>query len=60
MMNIIMTGEYAPGAREKEPSLQALELAGALQGTVADVAANRNFRLDLHQEEAINAIGGAG
>lgn len=44
------------GPEAQGPSLRAKEIAGALQGVVADVE-NRDFSLDVEQEAAINAIG---
>lgn len=52
-----MTHEFSPAGSDKEPSLPALELAGSLQGVMADVAANRWYDLDIHQEGALQAIG---
>ncbi|HEX6462467.1 MAG TPA: DEAD/DEAH box helicase family protein [Candidatus Saccharimonadales bacterium] len=45
---------YTPESRQ--PSREALELAGALQGVITDIP-HRDFQLDLHQEVAFNAIG---
>lgn len=56
-----MSGEFSPAqpeahAETKQPTQKALELAGALHAVVAQVP-NRDFQLDLHQEEELNAIG---
>ncbi|HSX28807.1 MAG TPA: DEAD/DEAH box helicase family protein [Candidatus Saccharimonadales bacterium] len=40
----------------KAPTMNAIEIAGALQGVIADIA-NRDFDLDMVQEETVKAIG---
>jgi len=53
-----MIGEKTP--EQRLPSLDAIQIAGALQGILSDITeGNRNFDVDLLQEEAVNALGGA-